>query len=206
MGNNNLWKNDFKPIKTIQVEGRYINSRLKTELGAGFCNIFSYVYFDTAAVPQQTNKALMVLTAWAKENFRAGHFYFDQTIYFQKSTQEDILSLPAISVYSHNYYQNQLFKKALELQIGIDLFYNTKFYSDNYMPSIMQFYNQRKYKTGNYPKIDVFLNLHIKRAMLFVKYEHVNYHIKKHGNYFSAADYPINPGMLKFGIQWDFFD
>ncbi len=205
-GNHNMWKNDFKPIKTIQVEGRYINSRLKTELGAGFCNIFSYVYFDTAAVPQQTNKALMVLTAWAKENFRAGHFYFDQTIYFQKSTQEDILSLPAISVYSHNYYQNQLFKKALELQIGIDLFYNTKFYSDNYMPSIMQFYNQRKYKTGNYPKIDVFLNLHIKRAMLFVKYEHVNYHIKKHGNYFSAADYPINPGMLKFGIQWDFFD
>ena len=206
VGNHNIWENDFKPIKTIKIEGKYINTRLRTELGIGFNNIFSYVYFDTLAMPQQTSKTLMVLTAWAKENFRAGHFYFDQNVYFQKSTQEDILSLPAISVYSHNYYQNYLFKKALELQIGIDLFYNTKFYSDNYMPSIMQFYNQRKEKTGNYPKVDVFLNLHIKRAMIFVKYEHVNYHLKNHGNFFSAADYPINPGMVKFGIQWDFFD
>jgi len=206
VGNHNIWENDFKPIKTIQVEGRYMNTRLRTESGVGFSNIFSYVYFDTAAMPQQTSKTLLVLTAWIKENFRAGHFYFDQNVYFQKSTQQDILSLPAISVYSHNYYKNYLFKRALELQGGIDVFYNTRFYSDNYMPSIMQFYNQRKYKTGNYPKIDVFLNLHIKRAMLFVKYEHVNYHLKTHGNYFSAADYPINPGMLKFGIQWDFFD
>lgn len=206
VGNHNIWENDFKPIKTIRIEGKYINTRLRTELGVGFNNIFSYVYFDTIAMPQQTSKTLMVLTAWAKEIFRAGHFYFDQSVYFQKSTQEDILSLPAISLYSHNYYQNHLFKRALELQVGIDLFYNTRFYSDNYMPSIMQFYNQREVKTGNYPKVDVFLNLHIKRAMLFVKYEHVNYHLKNHGNFFSAADYPINPGMLKFGIQWDFFD
>lgn len=206
VGNHDIWENDFKPIKTIKVEGKYINTRLRTELGVGVTNIFSYVYFDTAAMPQQTSKSLMVLTAWAKETFRAGHFYFDQTVYFQKSTHEDILSLPALSVYSHNYYQNYLFKRALQLQTGIDVFYNTKFYSDNYLPSIMQFYNQRTLKTGNYPKIDVFLNLHIKRANIFVKYEHVNYHLKTHGNFFSALDYPINPGMLKFGIQWDFFD
>lgn len=206
VGNHNIWENDFKAIKTIHIEGKYINTRSRTELGVGISNIFSYVYFDTAAMPQQTSKTLMVLTAWAKETFRAGHFYFDQTVYFQKSTQEDILSLPAISVYSHNYYQNYFFKRALQLQVGIDVFYNTLFYADNYMPSIMQFYNQRKHKTGNYPKVDVFLNLHIKRANLFVKYEHVNYHLKTHGNFFSAADYPINPGMLKFGIQWDFFD
>lgn len=206
VGNHDIWENDFKAIKTIQVQGKYINTRLRTELGVGISNIFSYVYFDTAAMPQQTSKTLMVLTAWAKENFRAGNFYFDQNVYFQKSTQEDILSLPALSVYSHNYYQNHLFKRALQLQVGIDVFYNTKFYSDNYMPSIMQFYNQREYKTGNYPKVDVFLNLKIKRAIIFVKYEHVNYHLKTHGNFFSASDYPINPGMLKFGIQWDFFD
>ena len=113
----------------------------------------------------------MVLTAWGKQNFRLGNFYFDQTVYFQKSTQEDILSLPAISVYSHNYFQHALFKNALFLQTGIDVFYNTKFYADNYMPSIMQFYNQRERKTGNYPKLDVFLNLRIKRADIFVKYE-----------------------------------
>ncbi len=205
-GNHDMWENDFKPIKTIEIKGKYINTRLRTELGIGFTNIYSYVYFDTAAMPQQTNKALIVLTAWAKENFRVGHFYFDQNIYLQQNTQKEILSLPALSVYSHNYYQNDLFKKALLLQFGIDVFYNTRFYSDNYMPSIMQFYNQREHKTGNYPKVDIFLAFKIKRANLFVKYEHVNYHLKNHGNFFSAADYPINPGMFKFGLQWDFFD
>ncbi len=206
IGNHNIWENNFKAIKTIQVQGKYVNQRLRNETGMGFSNIFNYVYFDTAAMPRQTNKTLIVLTAWVKENFKLGNFYFDQTIYFQKSTQEDILSLPIISVYSHNYYQNFLFKKALLLQFGIDVFYHTKFYSDNYMPSIMQFYNQRKHKTGNYPKIDIFLDLNIKRAHIFVKYEHLNYPLKKHGDFFSAADYPINPGMLKFGIQWDFFN
>lgn len=112
VGNHNIWENDFKAIKTIQLEGRYLNKRLRTELGVGFSNIFGYVYFDTLAMPQQTNKTLMVLTAWAKEVFKAGNFYFDQNVYFQKSTQEDILALPAISVYSHNYYQNYLFKRA----------------------------------------------------------------------------------------------
>ncbi len=206
IGNHNMWDNDFKAIKTINIEGRYINRRLRTELGLGFTNIYSHVYFDSTVMPRQTSKTLIILSAWAKEVFRAGHFYFDQSVYFQKSTQEEILSLPAISVYSHNYYQNYLFKRALQLQIGFDLYYNTEFYADNYAPDIMQFYNQREYKTGNYPKADVFLNLKIKRAHIFVKYEHVNFHIKQHGNFFSAADYPINPAMLKFGIQWDFFD
>ena len=206
VGTHDQWDNDFKAVKTINLEGRYINHRLRTEIGVGFSNVFSHIYFDSTVMPRQSGKALIVLTAWAKETFRAGHFYFDQNVYFQKSTQEDILSLPAISVYSHNYYQNYLFKNALQLQGGIDIFYNTAFYADNYMPSVMQFYNQRKLKTGNYPKVDVFLNLHIKRAQLFVKYEHVNFHIKQRGDFFSAADYPINPAMFKFGVQWDFFD
>ena len=201
-----MWENDFKAIKTIQAEGRYINPSFRTELGFGINNTFSYVYFDTLAKPQQIDKALFVFSAWAKEIFRLGHFYFDQQIYFQKSTQEEILSLPTLSVYSHNYYQNHLFKRALELQIGFDLYYDSPFYADRYMPSIMQFYNQRTYKTGDYPKLDIFVNLHIKRALLFVKYEHMNHLLKKNGHYFSAADYPINPAMVKFGLQWDFFD
>ena len=193
VGNHDIWENNFKAIKTIKLDGRYINQRHHTELGMGFTNIFSYVYLDTAAIPQQTSKTLLVLTAWGRQNFRLGSFYFDQQVYFQKSTQEDILSLPAISAYSHNYYQHALFKNALFLQTGIDVFYHTKFYADNYMPSTMMFYNQRERKVGNYPKIDVFLNFRIKRADIFVKYEHINYLLKNHGDFFSTADYPITP-------------
>lgn len=206
VGNHDIWENDFKAIKTLAVTGKYVNTKLRTELGAGVTNIYSYAYFDTTAMPVQTSKTLLVFTAWVKEKFRAGKFWFDQTVYFQKSNHEDVLALPALSLYSHNYYQNNLFKKALLLQAGIDVFYNTKFYADNYMPSTMQFYNQREWKTGNHPRVDVFIAFRIKRADLFLKYEHLNYYLKNHGNFFSAADYPINPAVFKFGLKWDFFD
>ena len=205
IGNHDIWVTNLNPVKTINAEAKYVNTRLRTEFGIGLNNTIDYVYFNDQNLPDQASN-ILVLTAWAKQKFRAGrHFHFDQTVYYQKSSDENVLSLPALSVHSHNYYNNQLFNKALELNIGIDLFYNTRFYADKYSPSTMQFYNQDTEKTGNYPKIDVFMNFRIKRAVLFAKYEHVNYYLTN-GNYFSALDYPINPAMFKFGIRWNFFD
>ena len=114
-----------------------MNNRLRTELGVGIANILSYVYFDTAAMPQQTSKTLMVLTAPGKAKFQIRQFLLRPDRIFSKSTREDILSLPAISVYSPNYFQHALFKKCLVLQTGIDVFYNTKFYADNYIPPLL---------------------------------------------------------------------
>lgn len=205
IGNHDIWDNNFKNIKRLNIEGRYVNPKLRTELGVAWANTIDYVYFDTTAMPEQTSKAVMVFSAWAKQVFRAGNFYFDQTVYVQKSTQEDILSLPTLAVYSHNYYQNAFFQKVLKFVVGIDFFYNTKFYADKYRPSTMQFYNQREEKTGGYPKLDVFLDFSIKRAHLFLKYEHVSYYLTN-GGYFSALDYPINPPMFKFGLRWNFFN
>ncbi len=116
-----------------------------------------------------------------------------------------MLPLPELALHSHNYYQNRFFKDALGFQIGLDLFYNTSFYANAYDPAIMQFYNQEIEKTGNYPKLDVFITLNIKRADLFIKYEHVSEYIGNR-NYFSAYTYPINPAKLKFGIRWNFYD
>lgn len=205
IGNHDYWVNDFKNIKTFSLEGKYVNERLRTELGIGWTNTIDYVYFDTTAMPVQSSKNIMVLTAWGKQKFKAGNFHFDQTVYVQKSTEEDVLSLPLVAVYSHNYYKNAFFKKVLRFTIGLDFFYNTKFYADKYQPSTMQFYNQRTEKTGGYPKLDAFLDFGIKRAHIFLKYEHVNYYFTN-GEYFSALDYPINPAMFKFGIVWNFFD
>lgn len=205
IGNHDIWINDFKPVKTLSAEAKYVNERMRTEVGVGLSNTIDYVYFDADAVPRQASN-ILVVTAWAKQKFRAGkHFHFDQTVYYQRSSDDAVLSLPELALYSHNYYNNQMFNKALELNIGFDLFYNTRFYADKYRPSLMQFYNQQEEKTGGYPKLDVFVNFRIKRAVLFAKYEHVNYYFTN-GQYFSALNYPINPAMFKFGLRWNFFD
>ena len=204
-GNHNQWKNSFDKIHAYNLRGHYTNKRLRTEVGVALNNTKNYIYFDTTAMPRQYDGNLMVFTAWAKQIFRLGHFYFDQKVYYQVTNKEKILPLPQVALHSHNYYQNRFFKQALGFQIGIDLFYNTSFYANAYDPAIMQFYNQEIEKTGNYPKMDVFVTLNIKRADLFVKYEHFNEFFGSR-DYFSAYTYPINPAKVKFGIRWNFFD
>lgn len=204
-GNHNVWENNFSKIHAYNLKGYYTNKRLRTEVGVALNNTKNYIYFDTEAAPRQYDGDLMIFTAWIKQHFKLGNFHFDQKVYYQVCNKEDIVALPEIALYSHNYYQNRLFKKVLGLQIGLDLFYNTSFYANAYEPSIMQFYNQNIEKTGNYPKLDVFLTLNIKRADLFVKYEHINEFIGNR-NFFSAYTYPINPAKFKFGIRWNFFD
>ena len=204
-GNHNQWENSFDKIHAYNLRGHYTNKRLRTEVGVALNNTKNYIYFDTTAMPRQYDGDLMVFTAWAKQIFRLGHFYFDQKVYYQVTNKEKILPLPQVALHSHNYYQNRFFKQALGFQIGIDLFYNTSFYANAYDPAIMQFYNQEIEKTGNYPKMDVFVTLNIKRADLFVKYEHFNEFFGSR-DYFSAYTYPINPAKVKFGIRWNFFD
>ncbi|MDR1756791.1 MAG: putative porin [Culturomica sp.] len=205
IGNHQFWEQNFSKTKTFAVKGRYVNRNTRSEVGIGWSNNTDYIYFDTTARPAQSAKNIMVLTGWGKQHFKAGNFHFEQTVCIQRSTEEEIISLPLVALYSHNYYQNRIFNKVLGIAAGIDLFYNSEFYGSAYMPSTMQFYNQQREKTGNYPKVDVFIDLDLKRAHLFLKYEHLNYYITN-GNYYSALNYPINPAMFKFGIRWNFFD
>ncbi|MDR2129825.1 MAG: putative porin [Odoribacteraceae bacterium] len=205
LGNHDRWANNFDKTASYELEGSFHHTRHRTEFGINLNNTTGYIYFDTLPTPRQYDASLFVLTAWAKQTFKLGNFYFDQNVYYQVSNQPDVLSLPQLSLYSHNYYKNIFFKKALGFQIGVDLFYNTSFYASSYAPSIMQFHEQRKEKTGNYPKVDVFIALRIKRADIFVKYEHLSQYFANR-NYFSAYAYPINPARLKYGIRWNFFD
>jgi hypothetical protein len=205
LGNHDRWENRFNKIAAYELEGSFHHSRYRSEAGVGLSNTTGYIYFDTLGTPRQYEADLFVLTAWVKQLFKAGNFFFDQTVYYQVSNKPGVLSLPLVSLYSHNYYRNTFFKKALGFQAGVDLFYNTAFFASAYAPSIMQFHNQRRERTGNYPKIDVFVALRIKRADIFVKVEHVSHYFANR-DYFSAYTYPINPLRVKYGVRWNFFD
>ena len=204
-GNHQRWDQSLDKVNSYQVKGTYRNTRLRTDVGVAVTNTTNYTYFGEDALPTQYGGNLLVLTAWAKQHFKLGHFHFDERVYYQLSNKTEVLDLPMVALYSHNYYMNRFFKDALGFQFGVDVFYYTSFYASAYMPSTMQFYNQRVEKLGNYPKLDVFLVLNIKRADIFVKAEHLNEFIGNH-NYFSAYTYPINPMKVKFGVRWNFYD
>ena len=58
---------------------------------------------------------------------------------------------------------------------------------------------------GNYPIINVYANIHLKRTRIYAMMYHVNEGMGNR-NAFYAPHYPINPRLFKFGISWNFYD
>ncbi len=208
-GNHDYWFNkDFDMEKKLKVEAKYVNDKWRLETGVGLTNRGGYVWMDSTFNIRQESKPFSTYTLWAKEHFRVwdGRINFIESIYFQKSSREKLLSLPIVSIYSSTYVDLVTKNKALRVQIGVDLRYDSKFYADNYRPSTMTFYNQRIEKQGNLLTATAFLNARISRCILFAKYEHFDYYLRNGGNYFSAYAYPIDPPLFRWGLRWSFFN
>ena len=204
-GNHQSWKTDFDKTTSLQVGLEYFNKKYNFKIGANFTQLDNYTYFNLNALPEQTNSGISVFTGYLEKKFKLGNFHLNQKLVGQNSTNENILPLPSLSIYSNNYYKNEFFNGALGFQAGIAVRYNTAFYAPDYMPSTGQFYLQNEKELGDYPKIDLYVNFRIKRTRIFVMYEHANSSIGSK-NYFTTNHYPINPAMLKYGLVWTFYN
>lgn len=207
--NLHVWDNDNmeKEFRT-RVEGELNIDRWGTNLRAGIENVKNYTYLNQKAVPEQNSGNIQILSATLKQNFRAGIFHLDNEVTWQKSSNETVLPLPQISVYSNLYLLTKLAKKVLTVQLGADVRYFTKYNAPAYTPSIQQFHLQPEndqVEIGGYPIVNVYANLHLKRTRLFAMYSHVNQGMGTR-NSFLVPHYPINPSLLRIGVSWNFYD
>lgn len=204
-GNHQQWNTDFKKQTKLCIEGEYFDKKYEFQIGGNFTRLENYTFWGLQAMPEQAKSGISVLSAYLQKDFRLGHFHLKQNLVVQSSSNDDVLPLPNLSIYSDNYYQNQFFDKAFDLKVGISVRYHSSFYAPAYMPSIGQFYLQKEKKLGNYPKLNLYMNFRIGRTCMFVMYEHANSWIGS-TNYFSALHYPIDPAMVKYGLVWTFYD
>lgn len=217
--------NDLSKIMRTRVEGKLSIDRWGTQLRAGVENIKNYTYLANTSVPivnaegvttgfknnaavQQYSGNIQVFTAMLQQKFKLGIFHLDGEVAYQKSSEQDILPLPELSAYGNLYMKFGLAKKVLQIEMGADVRYFSKYYAPDYSPAIGQFYNQNpndKIEIGAYPIVNVYANLHLKRTRFFIMMYHINAGSGS-SNYFLAPHYPINPRMIKFGLSWNFFD
>ena len=207
--NHFFWDNDNmeKEFRT-RVEGELNIDRWGTNLRAGVENIKNYTYFNQKAVPEQYSGNIQILSATLKQNFRAGIFHLDNEVTWQKSSNETILPLPQLSLYSNLYILTKLAKKVLTVQLGADVRYFTKYNAPAYTPAVQQFHLQPgndQVEIGGYPIVNIYANLQLKRTRLFAMYSHVNQGMGTR-NSFLVPHYPINPSLLKLGVSWNFYD
>jgi len=203
------WDNeDMDKEFRSRVEGELNINRWGTNLRASVENIKNYTYLDGTANPKQSGSNIQVLSATLSQNFKAGILHWDNEVIWQKSSKEEILPLPDLSVYSNLYLDTKLAKGVLSLQFGADVRYFTKYKAPAYTPAVQQFHLQgdNPVDIGGFPIVNIYANLHLKRTRFFIVATHVNAGMGT-PNYFMAPHYPMNQTrILNFGVSWNFFD
>ena len=220
------WNNDdLSQIMRTRIEGKLTFNKLSTTIRAGVENIKNYTYLANASVPvqnsqqeiisykndaavQQYSGNIQVFTAMLQQKFKLGIFHLDGEVVYQKSSEQDILPLPSLSAYGNFYIKTGLAKKVLQLELGADVRYFTKYHAPDYSPVIGQFYLQNpneRIAIGGCPVVNVYANLHLKRTRFYIMMYNVN-QTSGNSRYFLAPHYPINPRMIKAGLSWNFFD
>lgn len=205
ISNHFKWNNQFSNISTQNIDLRFVSEKIFFEAGCSIIQYKNYVYLDYTATPEQFNPTFKVFSAFLKKDVHIKRFTISNNIIYQKTIDSAVVNLPSLITHESFFFSLDLFKKALETQIGIDLFYNTSYYANAYMPATGMFYLQNQKQIGNYPYLDFFLSMKIKTARIFFKYEHFNSAFM--GNtYYSTLHYPMPDNAFKFGISWKFFD
>lgn len=201
---------NFSDIKRVFVGGEIYIPHTKTKLSGGVENIKNYIYYTRASdinantQIMQDGSNLQVISLRLEQKLNAGILHFDNQIVYQKSSNKEVLPLPDLSLYSNLYI---LFKvaKVLDVQLGVDAHYNTKYYAPGYDPALLQFYNQSEREIGNYPMATAYANLHLKKTRFYVMMYNAAQDLVN-TPYLDLNGYAYNPMVFKFGLSWNFAD
>ena len=203
------WKNNLSKEFRIDLGTSFSYPGRNAEIKLNYAIIDNYTDFNTFAVPSQHTGGLSVASFTVSKKLRAWKFHLANDLLIQKSSNSDILDLPLFTVRSAGYFEHLfIFEKTngkLNTQIGADVTYHTLYHAYSYMPATGRFYRQDQVLTGNYPFINVFLNIKLKRTRIFLMFDHVNSGFMGY-DYFMIPAYPMNVRMFRYGIAWTFYD
>ena len=204
--NHYKWDNEFGKVSATKLQARIDIPRWDISAEAGYALLANNIYFDSLSVVRQNADPMSVLSASLSKNLAFGPLHFDNKVLFQVSSNQDVVPVPTVAVNSRLYLQFSISDNVMQMQIGANGWYNTKYYSPAWNPALAAFYNQKEMKYNNGPVIDAFVNVQWKRACIFVKAENVGqgWPMDKF-DYFSAHRYIRTQRALKFGIYWPFY-
>lgn len=204
--NHFVWNHSFVPTQTQQAEIKLQDKNWRWELGAFGQNVYHYLYFDKNAQATQYIGMIQNMTIYLKKDLLLfKHLGFDNSVYYQHTADTNVVRMPQYVIKSALYYQGNLFKNHLWLQLGFQGEYDSRFTSYAYMPALNQYYLQNTKSGGNYPYVDFFLTARIRPVKFFIKIDHV-FQGMLGSNYSLVSNYIQPDRAFKFGLNWVFFD
>lgn len=205
ISNHFAWDNDFGMTRKVRFGGSINLPSTATTVSAGVENAQNLVYFNDKALPTQCGSSVQVFSASLKQDFRFGIFNWHNKITYQTSTDEAVIPLPKLAVYSNMFIDFKV-ARVLDVQLGIDCDYYTKYKSVAYQPATMAFYNQREADCGNHPFVNAYINFKLSKTRFYVMFSHLNQGLFGGDNWFAMPGYPLNPRRFQLGLSIDFAD
>jgi len=204
VSNHYQWSNSFQKQRVMNTGLSYVVPEWNMDIQFNAYLLNNYIYYDTVGTPRQFADVNSVFTLALHKRFRAWKFYFDNYFIGQYSSS-DVVRVPYFMGRFSFYFQGYLFKKALLLNTGFDISYNTPYKAYAYDPATSQFRLQDEYTTGNYPYLDVFLTAKIKSVTAYVRLRNTNQRWPD-VPYFLTPHHPMQDRTVQFGLTWDFLN
>ncbi len=212
-GNHFKWNLDLEKESRLELGTRVIYPARNLDIKLNYALLKNYLDFDTLALPSQDTSFLNVMTLSFRKDFRLWKFHFVPDVIVQTSSNTDLLDLPLATVKAAAFIEHVFnFAKTngrLATQLGVDVTYHTLYHPYSYMPATGRFYRQTQAETGEYPFVNLFLNIKLKRTRFFLMFDHLNYGMMNPEvlyNYELVPLYPITTRRFSFGLAWTFYN
>ena len=224
-----LWwdkQNDFKQEMRTRIEGNLSYSLTNTRLRLAIEEIQNYTYFGMSydhtydgdnksngrknmiADVYQEGGNINLLTAQLYQDFRLGPLNWENIITYQNSSNTDVLPLPDLNIFSNLYLKFKI-ARVLDVELGGNVTYFTKYEAPDFCPTLNQFAVQKntanRVELGEFPFVDVYANLKLKGVRFFVMMSNVLYS-SSNRKYFTTPHYPMNGSVIHMGVSWPFFN
>ena len=224
-----LWwdlDDDIERETRTRIEGIFSYPKTDTQLRIGIDAIKNYTYFGmsydleqtaassnilrknmTAGVYQESDE-ISIITAQLHQNFHLGPLNWENVVTWQNSSKQEVLPLPTWNLFSNLYLKFRI-ARVLNVELGADVTYFSKYNAPDFCPAINQFAVQQnkdnRVELGGYPFVDVYANMMLKGVRFFLMMSHVNNGSGNHMK-FLTPHYPTNGNVLHFGVSWPFFN
>lgn len=211
VSNSYQWENDFSNTYTNSF---YANGKLKVGTltfspFVSYTTVSKLIYYDTSSFPMQSNGTVNMASIGFSGKVNWKILYLENYLRYTKIGGADVWRAPALFNQSRIYLYGALFKKALRLQLGVDLSWKSGYYGNAYSPAIQQYLLSDRNNSYNfldgYLLADIFINTQIKRGFVFLKLANANQGLLAPG-YFPTPYYSALPRSFEFGIRWLFYD
>jgi hypothetical protein len=203
--------NQINETKNLQSQintalgGFYQNEKLQLRLSVTSL-LFNQLIYGNGLNPVYENfaSAISIQQAQLDKGFSLGKWKMMHKVLLQITPTGTPIQLPLLASFHRFSYQNYLFAGKLQMNTGLDVYFNTPYFNDVYQPIFQSFNPQQTIRKQMIPRLHPFFNFKIKRFRASVSFNHLQHVVVK--NNINYLNYAAQNQLFRFALRWIFIN